>query len=58
VEAVGAGDAFAAGWLSGLLRGSDARERLSLGHAVAGHVLRTTADEVELGAELRVPGGA
>lgn len=45
VEPVGAGDAFAAGWLSGLLRGYDPRERLALGHAVAAHVLRTTFDD-------------
>ncbi|MBO3088261.1 sugar kinase [Cellulomonas sp. zg-ZUI40] len=53
VELVGAGDAFAAGWLSGLLRGVSALERLQLGHALAGHVLRTTFDDIELPADLR-----
>lgn len=48
VEAVGAGDAFAAGWLSGLLRGYTPQERLELGHSVAAHVLRTIYDDVEL----------
>jgi 2-dehydro-3-deoxygluconokinase len=52
VEAVGAGDAFAAGWLSGLLRGRSPRERLELGHSVAGHILRTVYDDVELPAAL------
>lgn len=48
VESVGAGDAFAAGWLSALLRGLDAEARVALGHRVAGHVLRTTSDDVAL----------
>jgi 2-dehydro-3-deoxygluconokinase len=54
VEPVGAGDAFAAGWLSGLLRGLDAAERLRLGHAVAAEVLLSTSDQAELptGAQL------
>jgi len=53
VEPVGAGDAFAAGWLSGLLRGLPHAERLSLGHEVAGHVLTTTFDDVEFPEALR-----
>ena len=43
-EAVGAGDAFAAGWLSGLLRKLPAVQRLRLGHLLAGAALRSTAD--------------
>ena len=35
VEPVGAGDAFAAGYLSGLLRGWEQPARLRLGHRVA-----------------------
>ncbi|MEU6814439.1 sugar kinase [Streptomyces sp. NPDC046860] len=46
VEAVGAGDAFAAGHLSGLLRGSPPRERLALGHRLAGRALRSIEDYV------------
>lgn len=48
VEAVGAGDAFAAGWLSGLMRGYAPQQRLELGHSVAAHVLSTTFDDIEL----------
>lgn len=48
VEAVGAGDAFAAGWLSGLMRGFAPQQRLELGHSVAAHVLSTTFDDIEL----------
>ncbi|MFY7065149.1 sugar kinase [Nocardiopsis changdeensis] len=47
VEAVGAGDAFAAGFLSGLLDGLPVRSRLRLGHAVAGEVLRSRGDTLE-----------
>ncbi|MFZ8756189.1 sugar kinase [Microbacterium sp. HMH0099] len=36
VEPVGAGDAFAGGYLAGLLRGEDASARLARGHACAG----------------------
>ena len=46
VELIGAGDAFAAGWLSGLLRGFNSARRLALGHRVAAEVLHTTADDV------------
>jgi 2-dehydro-3-deoxygluconokinase len=44
VEPVGAGDAFAAGWLSGLLRGRTQRDRLRLGHLIASAALASTAD--------------
>ncbi|MEU1898108.1 sugar kinase [Nocardiopsis dassonvillei] len=47
VEAVGAGDAFAAGFLSGLLDGLSVEQRLGLGHAVAGAVLRSPGDVLE-----------
>ena len=47
VEPIGAGDAFAAGWLSGMLRGFDAPRRLALGHRVAAQVLGTTEDHVD-----------
>ncbi|WP_010204429.1 sugar kinase [Salinibacterium sp. PAMC 21357] len=44
VEAVGAGDAFAAGYLSGYLTGRTAEQRLSLGHDRAALVLTSTTD--------------
>ncbi len=44
VEAVGAGDAFAAGWLGELIRGGDARRRLENGHATAARALAATSD--------------
>src|SRR5690606_11752965 len=44
VEPVGAGDAFAAGWLSGWLRGIGAEERLRLGHLISSRVLASTTD--------------
>ncbi|OOC55862.1 MULTISPECIES: sugar kinase [Nocardiopsis] len=47
VEAVGAGDAFAAGFLSGLLDGLPVERRLALGHAVAGAVLCSPGDTLE-----------
>ncbi|MGW3340066.1 sugar kinase [Streptomyces sp. NPDC001009] len=46
IEAVGAGDAFAAGYLSGLLHGSSSAERLALGHHLAGRTLRSIEDYV------------
>lgn len=46
VEAVGAGDAFAAGYLSGFLRGSGSAGRLALGHRLAGRTLRSIEDYV------------
>lgn len=44
VEPVGAGDAFAAGWLDALLDGTDASARLTRGHAFAGRALVSTRD--------------
>lgn len=48
VEPVGAGDAFAAGWLSGYLSGLDAEGRLALGHATAARVLTSMADTLPI----------
>lgn len=47
VEAVGAGDAFAAGYLAALLQDADADERLRAGHSRAHLVLLSTSDFVE-----------
>lgn len=44
VEVVGAGDAFAAGYLAGELRGLPAAERLLLGHRTAALALGVTGD--------------
>lgn len=44
VEKVGAGDAFASGWLAGLLERRSASQRLRLGHLMAAQVLGTRAD--------------
>lgn len=44
VEAVGAGDAFAAGWMDGLLTGQDAAGCLARGHARAARALSSTQD--------------
>ena len=44
VEAVGAGDAFAAGYLSGYLSGLSPEQRLGLGHDRAALVLKSTTD--------------
>ncbi|MEN8582966.1 sugar kinase [Burkholderia sp. RS01] len=44
VEPVGAGDAFAAGYLAGLLRGDQPADRLALGHSFAAWTLGTRAD--------------
>ena len=46
VEAVGAGDAFAAGYLAALLQGADATARLQGGHQRAHLVLQSTSDFV------------
>lgn len=48
VDVVGAGDAFAAGWLSSLLGGDGAVRRLRAGHLVASLVLRSPSDSAEL----------
>ncbi|MRH29135.1 sugar kinase [Microbacterium sp. SYP-A9085] len=47
VEPVGAGDAFAAGYLAAHLRGADAAARLAAGHARAHLVLLSTSDFVD-----------
>ncbi|QHA08908.1 sugar kinase [Streptomyces broussonetiae] len=44
VEPVGAGDAFAAGFLAGLLDGGDLRRALRLGHITASSALKASAD--------------
>lgn len=44
VEAVGAGDAFAAGYIAATLRGEPSPERLALGHSLAAWTLGTHAD--------------
>lgn len=44
VEPVGAGDAFASGFLAATLDGADLAERLSAGHAAAARVLTTHGD--------------
>lgn len=46
LEPVGAGDAFAAGWLGGFLDSADAGERLARGHAAAAVVLRSMSDTI------------
>ncbi|GAB3697262.1 sugar kinase [Mariniluteicoccus flavus] len=47
VEPVGAGDAFAAGFLAGWLRGWAPERRLALGHRLAGLALRSPLDVPE-----------
>lgn len=44
VEPVGAGDAFAGGYLAALVAGRDARDRLAAGHRQAALVLRSATD--------------
>lgn len=48
VEVVGAGDAFAAGWLAAHLRGADPSAKLRVAHWVAGRVLQSTGDLAEV----------
>lgn len=48
VEEVGAGDAFAAGYLSEMRRGGSPQRRLRLGHLVAAHALRVAGDHAPL----------
>ena len=55
VEPVGAGDAFAAGYLSGVLRDLDEASRLRLGHLTAATALRSRDDMPDL-AEASAPG--
>lgn len=52
LEPVGAGDAFAAGWLHAYLRGRGAIERLRLGHLVAAAALGSVTDHGILTANL------
>ncbi|GLY68803.1 sugar kinase [Amycolatopsis taiwanensis] len=47
VEPVGAGDAFAAGYLSAWLRGAEAAERLLLGHRTAAFALGSVSDHAD-----------
>jgi 2-dehydro-3-deoxygluconokinase len=47
VEPVGAGDAFAAGYLSGLLRGHSHQARMVLAHRVAALALGSMGDHVD-----------
>ena len=61
VESVGAGDAFAAGYLYGLLTDCLPGDRLRFGHRLAANALRTagdvgipmTADDLEMRGEVR-----
>lgn len=46
IEVVGAGDAFAAGYLSGLSTGKDSHGRLTMGHDLAARALSSTNDFV------------
>ncbi|MFC3996707.1 sugar kinase [Nocardiopsis sediminis] len=48
VDPVGAGDAFAAGWLSGLVDDRPESMRLRMGHYVASRVLMSPSDFAEL----------
>ena len=48
IEPVGAGDAYASGYLAGVLRGLPEAGRLRLGHRVAGAALRVTGDVAAL----------
>jgi len=47
VEPVGAGDAFAAGYLSAVLRGREPRTALRWGHVLAAQTLLSTADHTD-----------
>ncbi|WP_106815526.1 sugar kinase [Microbacterium timonense] len=47
VEAVGAGDAFAGGYLAGRLSGDPVRARLRAGHERAARTLQTTTDSID-----------
>lgn len=44
IEAVGAGDAFASGWIHGFLTGADVTARLRYGHLMAQRALRSRGD--------------
>ena len=47
VEPVGAGDAFAGGYLAGRLSGDSVNDRLRAGHARAARTLQTTTDSID-----------
>jgi 2-dehydro-3-deoxygluconokinase len=58
VDLVGAGDAFAAGYLAASCRGGTPRDRLRLGHHLAAQVVTVRSDiAVDLNTE-ELPGGA
>jgi 2-dehydro-3-deoxygluconokinase len=48
VDVVGAGDGFAAGWLSGMLQGTSQPVRLRMGHGVASRVVQSPTDSADL----------
>ena len=50
VEAVGAGDAFAGGYLAAHLAGAGVAERITAGHARAALTLQTTGDSIDVAA--------
>ncbi|HVV21022.1 MAG TPA: sugar kinase [Pseudonocardiaceae bacterium] len=54
VEPVGAGDAFAAGYLAGVLEDEDDRARLRLGHLVAAAALSVRSDHAHLPSRARL----
>ncbi|MFE6185791.1 sugar kinase [Streptomyces sp. NPDC056465] len=56
VEPVGAGDAFAAGFLAGLIRGESTVRALRLGHLTAGAALGVTGDHGPLPDPARIAG--
>lgn len=58
VEVVGAGDAFAAGWLDALLDQAPPAERLARGHAWAARALSSTQDIPEHGGRREGDGSA
>jgi 2-dehydro-3-deoxygluconokinase len=51
LEPVGAGDAFAAGWLAGMLAGLDDTHRIRLGHLMAASALGSAGDHGEAPAD-------
>lgn len=58
VEPVGAGDAFAGGYLAGRLSGAPVPARLRAGHERAARTLQTTTDSIdEPAARVPLPGG-
>ena len=54
IEPVGAGDAFAAGFLAGLLRGESAERCLRVGHVTAASALSVTGDHGPLPDEAEI----